>query len=96
MSDDGKHYRPVRPAGVWWPVSSFNFEKVTARHFRIVIPAEGPYFRNAYKDGFPLGVVELHSDHRIEDIAGKAMYSTMEDTRASRRLLRRPLCFVNR
>jgi hypothetical protein len=74
VSDNGEHYRTVRPVTVSWPVTSVNFEKVTARYFRIHIPAQGPYFYNQYKDGFPLGVVELHADTRMEDIAGKAMY----------------------
>jgi hypothetical protein len=66
VSDDGEHYRTVRPVTVWWPVTSVNFEKVTAKYFRIVVPGQG---------GFPLGIVELHADTRIEDIPAKASYS---------------------
>ena len=74
VSDDGEHYRTVRPLTLLWPVTSVNFEKVTARYFRIHIPAQGPYFYNQYKNGFPLGVVELHAEPRIEDISSKASY----------------------
>ena len=56
----------------------FNFEKVSARYFRIVVAAEGPSFRSIYKDGFPFGVVELHADTRIEDIPGKGSYARHE------------------
>ena len=31
VSDDGEHYRTVRPMSVLWPVTSVNFDKVTAR-----------------------------------------------------------------
>ena len=37
VSDDGQNYRTIRPLTLRWPVSSVNFEKVTARYFRIVL-----------------------------------------------------------
>jgi hypothetical protein len=74
ISDDGVNYRPVRTFTVVWPMSSINFEKVTARYFRLHIPAQGPWFYNEYRNGFPFGIVELHPEPRIEDISGKASY----------------------
>jgi hypothetical protein len=67
VSDDGQNFRTIRQVTLRWPVSSFNFEKVTARHFRIVL-------RSRPANGIPLGEVELHSALRIEDIPGKAAY----------------------
>jgi hypothetical protein len=74
VSEDGVNYRTLRSFTVLWPGVSINFEKVTARYFRIHIPAQGPWFYNEYRNGFPLGEVELHAEPRIEDISGKAMY----------------------
>jgi len=73
-SDDGQTYRTVRPLTMRWPVSSVNFDKVSARHFRIVMRPESDWFFQQFKDGIPLGEVELHAEPRIEDIPGKAAY----------------------
>lgn len=79
VSDDGQNYRTLRPFYAWYPVSSVNFPSVTARYFRIVVPAQGPYFYNQYREGFPLGLVELHADPRIDDIAAKSSWTWRHD-----------------
>jgi len=75
VSDDGQQYRTIRPVTLRWPVSSVNFEKTTARYYRILLklPTEDWFFATFAK-GIPLGEVELHPDCRIEDIPGKAAY----------------------
>ena len=79
VSVDGVNYRTIHPMVIWWPVSSTNFEKVTAKYWRIHIPAQGPFFYGQYKDGFPIGIVELQAEPRIEDIAAKAIYTYRHD-----------------
>ena len=74
VSDDGQNFRTVRPLTMRWPVSSANFDKVSARHYRIALRAQEDWFFQAFKNGIPLGEVELHTDRRIEDIPGKAAY----------------------
>ena len=75
VSDDGQQYRTICPVTMRWPVSSVNFEKVTARYYRILfkLPTEDWFFESFAK-GIPLGEVELHAALRIEDIPGKAAY----------------------
>jgi hypothetical protein len=72
ISDDGRNFRMIREFTLRWPACSVNFEKVTARHYRISLLPILPY-------GTPLGEVELHHDFRIEDIAGKAAYAREEN-----------------
>jgi hypothetical protein len=74
VSDDGQSYRPVRPLTIRWPVSSVNFDKVSAKHFRIVLRPQEDWFFQQFAKGIALGEVELHADRRIEDIPGKAAY----------------------
>jgi hypothetical protein len=74
VSDDGQHFRTIRPLIVRWPVSSVNFPKVTARYYRLLLRPRGDWFFQQFADGIPLGEVELHADSRIEDVPGKAAY----------------------
>ena len=76
VSDDGKNYRTIREMSLYWPNSSVNFPKVSARHYRVLIKPDlaGDFFWKQYTKGIPLGEVQLHVDPRIEDIPGKAMY----------------------
>jgi hypothetical protein len=74
VSDDGQNFRTIRPITLRWPVSSVNFEKVTARFYRILLKAQSDWFYRQFANGIPLGEVELHADLRIEDIPGKAAY----------------------
>src|ERR1039458_4643570 len=59
VSEDGQTYRTIRPITLRWPVSSLNFEKVTARYFRIVMRPEADWFFRHLADGVPLGPVQL-------------------------------------
>jgi hypothetical protein len=74
VSDDGQNFRTVRPFTLRWPVSSVNFQKVTARYYRVLLRPQGDWFFEAFAKGIPLGEVELHAGLRIEDIPGKAAY----------------------
>jgi hypothetical protein len=74
VSDDGQNFRTIRPITLRWPVSSVNFEKVTARFYRILLKAQSDWFYRQFANGIPLGEVELHADLRIEDVPGKAAY----------------------
>ena len=76
VSDDGQNFRTIRPLTLRWPVSSVNFQKVTARYYRILLKPdlEDDWFFEQFAKGIPLGEVELHADLRIEDIPGKAAY----------------------
>jgi hypothetical protein len=74
VSDDGQNFRTVRPLTLRWPVSSVNFQKVTARYYRILLKPRRDWFFGQFAKGIPLGEVELHTDLRIEDIPGKAAY----------------------
>jgi hypothetical protein len=74
VSDDGQNFRTVRPLTLRWPVSSVNFDKVTARYYRLVLRPQDDWFFQPFGKGIPLGGVELHADLRIEDIPGKAAY----------------------
>ena len=74
VSDDGQTYRTLRPITVRWPWSSVNFEKVTARYFRIELRPRGDWFFGQFAQGIPLGEVELHTSLRIEELPGKASY----------------------
>jgi hypothetical protein len=80
-SDDGQDFRTLRPITLRWPVSSVNFDKVTARYFRIVLKPGGDGFFQQYAKGIPLGEVELHSAARIEDVPGKASYLRQDEYR---------------
>ena len=79
VSDDGQNYRTIRPITLRWPVSSVNFEKVTARFYRIVLNAQSSWFYQEFARGILLGEVELHADLRLEDIPGKAAYNRQDD-----------------
>jgi hypothetical protein len=70
VSDDGKSFRDLRPVAFTWPTSSFNFEKVTARWFRLTYRTEGL----APKDQLPIGEIELSGARKIEGIAAKAAF----------------------
>lgn len=76
VSDDGAHYRTLREMSIYWPHSSANFQKISSRHYRVVlnIDAGANWYWGPYKDGIPLGGIELHEGPRIEDIPGKALY----------------------
>lgn len=74
VSDDGQNFRKVRPLTMRWPVSSANFDKVSAKHYRIALRPQEDWFFQQFAKGVPLGEVELHMDRRIEDIPGKAAY----------------------
>ncbi len=74
VSDDGRNYRTIRPLTVRWPMSSVNFEKVTARYYRVLLRPQSDWFFQQFAKGIPLGEVELHPSLRIEDIPGKAAY----------------------
>ncbi len=70
VSDDGGHFRTICPLTLRWPVSAVNFQKVTARFYRLVLRPVGA----AFADGIPLGEVELHQGLQIADVPGKAAY----------------------
>ena len=74
VSDNGLDFRTIRPMKLRWPVSSVNFQKVSARFYRILLKVMGGRFDERLAKGIPLGEVELHADLRIEDIPGKAAY----------------------
>jgi len=75
VSDDGQNFRTIRPLTLRWPVSSANFQKVTARYYRILLkPDLENDWPESFAKGIPLGEVELHPDLRMEDIPGKAAY----------------------
>ena len=77
VSEDGQAYKTIREKKLYWPVSSVNFPKVSARYYRLVLsPADmsGNTPFGVYSKGIPLGEVELHAGLRIEDIPGKAAY----------------------
>ena len=81
ISDDGKNYRPVRPYTIHWPVSSVNFPKVVAAHYRVSIkgpPEDLDWLFRTFTKGFPIAEMELHASPRIEDIPGKASYIRQE------------------
>jgi hypothetical protein len=69
-SNDGRTFHPVRSFRLRWPVSSVNFQEVTARYYRLVFKPGG----TSFKAGIPLGEVDLHSSYRIPDLPGKAAY----------------------
>ena len=65
-SEDGKQFKTLREFDVPWPYGSFNFDKVSARYYRILFPFTPNYGQLAPAE------IELHSSARIEGIAGKA------------------------
>lgn len=73
VSDDGDNYRTIREMKLYFPNCSVDFQRVSARHYRILIGFEE--VRNAFLKGIPLGQVQLHQGPRIEDIPGKALYT---------------------
>ena len=77
VSEDGLAYRTIRENKLYWPVTSLNFPKASARYYRIVLtPADlsGNTPLGLFSKGIPIGEVELHAGLRIEDIPGKAAY----------------------
>jgi hypothetical protein len=76
VSDDGTNYRTVREMNLYWPNSSVNFPQVSSRHFRLAINPNmfTDWIVGEYKNGIPLGGIELHASPRIEDIPGKSVY----------------------
>ncbi|MGD0913816.1 MAG: glycosyl hydrolase [Terracidiphilus sp.] len=75
LSDDGINYRTIREMSIYWPNSSANFERVSSRHFRILIrPGPSGWLWHEYTNGIPLGEIQLHQGPRIEDLPGKALY----------------------
>lgn len=74
VSDDGTTYHTIRKMSIYWPNCSANFEKVSSRHFRIVIKPESRGLLGSSADGFPMGEIQLHAGPRIEDMPGKALY----------------------
>ena len=72
VSDDGENYRTIRKMSVYWPNSSANFQRVSSRHYRILIGVD--MVRLRFSRGIPLGELQLHEGPRIEDIPGKALY----------------------
>jgi len=76
VSDNGQDFRTIRPMKVRWPVSSVNFQKVSARYYRILLKPDlrGDWIYGQLAKGIPLSEVELHADLRMEDIPGKAAY----------------------
>lgn len=77
VSEDGHAYRTVREKKLYWPITSTNFPKTSARYYRLILsPADlsGNTPLGAFSKGIPIGEVELHAGLRIEDIPGKAAY----------------------
>lgn len=70
-SDDGREFKTIRAFTLMWPSSSVNFDKVSARYFRLAFhPGRGG------PAALPIGEVELHAGRRIEGIPAKAAYIT--------------------
>ena len=74
VSDDGINYHTVREMNIYWPNCSVNFEKVSSRHYRILITPEARGLLGPSAEGYPIGEICLHEGPRIEDIPGKALY----------------------
>ena len=77
VSEDGQSYRTIREKKLYWPVTSANFPKVSARYYRLVITTadlSGNTPFGLFDKGIPIGEVELHAGFRLEDIPGKAAY----------------------
>jgi hypothetical protein len=76
VSDDGKTYRTIREMSLYWPNSSANFQKVSSRHYRILIKPDqvSDWFFPKDKNPIALGEIQLHEGPRIEDVPGKALY----------------------
>ncbi len=62
-SDHGLNFRSVSPFALAWPTDSINFEKVTARYFRLTFSGETT-----------LGEVALSGAPRIEDMPARGGY----------------------
>ena len=75
VSDDGNNYRTLREISIHWPNTSVNFERVSSRHYRILItPGPTGWIWPEHSNGIPLGEIHLHEGPRIEGVPGKALY----------------------
>ena len=46
-SDDGRRFRPICQFNALWPASSVNFDRVSARYYRVAFPPCGPRTRGS-------------------------------------------------
>ncbi len=70
VSGDGREFKTVRSFRLTWPGESVNFDKVSARYFRLTFSPP----RSGAATAIPLGEVELQASGRIEGIPGKAAF----------------------
>ena len=67
VSDDGLTFKTLRPFAASWPDSSFNFDKISARYYRILFTVG-----DSRSDRLRIGEVEVGLKYRLENYRGKA------------------------